>query len=134
MLITRRLLHSVGYKALTSNVVTLSCLKFTPDTASQHQSSCPMFIFHGLFGSKHNWKTASEKFAKRTQRTVYAFDLRNHGESPSVDGSISSLDAMAGDVKHFVEQLGLQKVVLLGHRYCKLSFTVAVLLTSLNVV
>lgn len=113
MLITRYLRHSaVGYKALTSNVVPLSSLEFSPHTSIQ---KTPMLIFHGLFGSKHNWKTASEKLAKRTQRKVYAFDLRNHGESPSVDGAISSLDAMAGDVMQFVERQNLEKVVLLGH-------------------
>lgn len=112
MLITRRLLHSVSYKAVASNVVTLSSLKFNPDTP---KTTCPLLIFHGLFGSKHNWKTASDKLAKRIQREVYAFDLRNHGESPSVDGSVSNLDAMAADVMHFVEQQGLTKVSLLGH-------------------
>lgn len=112
MFITRHLLHSLSYKAVASNVVTLSSLKFIPKT---QKTACPLLIFHGLFGSKHNWKTACDKLSKRCQRKVYAFDLRNHGESPSGDGSVSSLDAMAGDVMHFVEQQGWDKASLLGH-------------------
>lgn len=113
MLITRHLLQSLSYKTVAINVVKLSSLKFTPDTLPK--TTVPLLIFHGLFGSKHNWKTASANLAKITQRNIFAFDLRNHGESPSVDGSVSSLDAMAGDVMHFVEQQGLTKVSLLGH-------------------
>jgi len=73
-------------------------------------------IFHGLFGSKGNWKSVSKQLANRTQRTIYAFDLRNHGDSPHVDGELSDLRAMAGDIDQFMKSAGLSKACLLGHR------------------
>ena len=120
MLIFGRSTHLLSCKVWTSNAVSLSFLKFNPDTIAK-SDKFPLIIFHGLFGSKNNWKTAGLELAKRTQRTVYAFDVRNHGDSPSVDGTLSDLDAMAGDVMHFVEKNNIEKVSLLGHRFVALN-------------
>lgn len=117
MLITLRCLNLLKNAIPTSNVVSLSSLKFSPP--SEQADKCPLLILHGLFGSKHNWKSASLELARRTQRTVYALDLRNHGESPTIDGTTSSLDAMAADLKLFCEHKQLGRVALLGHRWAQ---------------
>lgn len=46
----------------------------------------PIIISHGLFGSKNNWRGLARRISEATKRTVYAVDLRNHGDSPHTDG------------------------------------------------
>ena len=43
----------------------------------------PLIILHGLFGISDNWATLAKKLAEHF--TVYAVDLRNHGQSPHSD-------------------------------------------------
>ena len=43
-----------------------------------------MILVHGLVGSAHNWDTNIEALAR--QRTVYALDLANMGDSERVAG------------------------------------------------
>nr|WP_246048801.1 alpha/beta fold hydrolase [Leptospira sarikeiensis] len=71
----------------------------------------PIIILHGLFGSSKNWVTVSDFLSSYSK--VYTLDLRNHGDSPhSPDHSLS---LMAEDVKEFLDDHGLEKVILLGH-------------------
>jgi len=75
----------------------------------------PLLILHGLFGSKQNWRSLSKSLAHKLNREVYALDLRNHGTSPhSVDG-VHTYQAMAGDVRGFVERMRWEDVSVLGH-------------------
>lgn len=71
----------------------------------------PVIILHGLFGSSRNWLSISKKLAEHYQ--VITLDLRNHGESPHVDGM--SYPAMAADVFLLAESLGLDEYTLIGH-------------------
>lgn len=71
----------------------------------------PILILHGLFGSSKNWVSVSEFLSNYSK--VYSLDLRNHGDSPH--STEHSLSAMAEDVKEFIEDHGLNKVILLGH-------------------
>lgn len=43
----------------------------------------PLLIVHGLFGSARNWGAIAKRMADRG--TVWAADLRNHGQSPWMD-------------------------------------------------
>lgn len=80
-------------------------------------SEPPLLIFHGLFGNKNNWKSIGNQISNRTRNLVYSFDLRNHGESPHVDGDCSDLQAMANDIFLFMDNENIPKANILGHRF-----------------
>jgi len=74
-------------------------------------SGQPLVILHGLFGSSDNWQTQAKKFAVYFR--VILVDLRNHGHSEwSTDSSYAS---MAEDVFELMQELKLEKTILLGH-------------------
>jgi len=72
----------------------------------------PLLILHGLLGSGSNWHTLSSRvFADHYE--VFTPDLRNHGRSPHSD--VFDYPTLAGDVRDFMQQQGLDRVHLLGH-------------------
>jgi len=94
-------------------------VKLAYNTASPRDGDSgktPLLIYHGLFGSKVNWKSLSSQFASLTKRQVYAFDLRNHGDSPHTSGEDATLQCMAKDIELFMDENRLDKAALLGHR------------------
>ncbi len=110
-------------RKLSDNSVRLSYYCLTPINSqfNNKKESFPILIFHGLFGSKNNWKTISKSMASKTGRSVYAFDLRNHGSSPQTSGIDSHLMAMSNDIKLFLDQNNLEKASLIGHRFSFIS-------------
>jgi len=70
-----------------------------------------LVILHGLFGSGDNWQTHAKNWSGNFQ--VFVLDNRNHGHSPHDEEM--NYDAMAQDLKETLDQLGLNKVYLLGH-------------------
>jgi len=71
----------------------------------------PLFILHGLFGSSDNWQTLGKRFAEKYQ--VIFVDQRNHGRSPWSDEF--NYDLMVEDFKELVDDLGFQKINVIGH-------------------
>lgn len=71
----------------------------------------PVVILHGLFGSKRNWGAIAKQLS--AHHRVLTLDLRNHGESPWVDGM--DYRDMAQDVAQFIERLGLGPCTMIGH-------------------
>lgn len=71
----------------------------------------PLFILHGLLGSSDNWVSLGKQFAENY--SVIIPDLRNHGQSPHSD--LWDYAAMAEDVHVLAENLGLNKVNIIGH-------------------
>ena len=71
----------------------------------------PIIILHGLFGSSDNWQTQAKRFAEYFR--VILVDLRNHGHSDWNDDS--SYISMANDVIELINDLGIEKTILLGH-------------------
>ena len=71
----------------------------------------PLIILHGLFGSSDNWQTLGKRYAEDFE--VYLVDQRNHGKSPHSDEF--SYELMAADLNELVEELGYDKVKLIGH-------------------
>lgn len=71
----------------------------------------PLLILHGLFGHSDNWQTHAKKLAEYYQ--VILIDQRNHGHSEWSDAF--SYDLLAEDLHELVEELGLHKIILLGH-------------------
>lgn len=70
-----------------------------------------LIILHGLFGSLENWRTLSKLFARSFH--VFALDQRNHGRSPH--RSECTYQAMAADLREFMETRALSSASLLGH-------------------
>ena len=102
---------------LSDNSVRLSYHNITPLNSKSNGEKCPVLIYHGLFGSKNNWKSISKSIASKTGRSVYAFDLRNHGLSPHTSGADSTLQGMANDIKLFLDEHNYKKASLIGHRF-----------------
>lgn len=75
-------------------------------------SGQPLIILHGLFGQSDNWNTLAKKFGEQGFH-VFTPDQRNHGLSPH--SSEWSYEAMAGDLKEFIEAHKLERPILLGH-------------------
>lgn len=71
----------------------------------------PVIILHGLFGSHINWYTISRKLEDRF--SVFALDLRNHGDSPHSDAF--DYDLMAEDVREFMEREKISRAAVIGH-------------------
>jgi pimeloyl-ACP methyl ester carboxylesterase len=72
----------------------------------------PLIILHGLFGQSDNWNTLAKRFSENGFR-VFTIDQRNHGLSPHSD--VWSYEAMAEDLKEFIDTHQLHNVILLGH-------------------
>jgi pimeloyl-ACP methyl ester carboxylesterase len=73
----------------------------------------PIVFVHSLAGNVDHW-SAQLAHLRATHRAV-ALDLRGHGRSdPPADGDYS-LTGMAADIGAVVEQLDLERIVLVGH-------------------
>lgn len=71
----------------------------------------PLVILHGLFGISDNWAGLAKQWSE--EFTVYAVDLRNHGQSPHSDEW--NYAAMAEDIVELIADEKLNDIVLLGH-------------------
>ena len=71
----------------------------------------PLIILHGLYGNIANWNWHARQLAE--QYAVYAFDARNHGQSPWAD--TMSFGEMANDAADTMSALGLDSAHVLGH-------------------
>lgn len=74
----------------------------------------PLVLLHGLCDSHRTWLKAAPSLAR--SRRVLMLDLAGHGLSDRPDASYS-LDWHAHLVGAWLDQLGLEKVDLVGHSY-----------------
>lgn len=74
-------------------------------------SGQPLIILHGVFGSSDNWMTLGRRFAEHHQ--VYLVDQRDHGRSPHT--TEFTYDAMKEDLRHFIENEGIENPIIIGH-------------------
>jgi esterase len=75
------------------------------------ESGAPLVILHGLYGNQGNWSTHARQLA--LQYAVYAFDARNHGQSPHANSM--RLEELADDVAETMDSLGIASAHVLGH-------------------
>jgi pimeloyl-ACP methyl ester carboxylesterase len=71
----------------------------------------PLIIVHGLLGSLDNFHSISSKLSSDFK--VFGLDLRNHGRSPH--SFEMDYPLMAGDLKEFIENQGMNDAFVLGH-------------------
>lgn len=70
-----------------------------------------LLILHGLLGSSRNWLTVGKELAK--EYSVFALDLRNHGQSPHRD--TISFKEMVDDLSYWLMHKQIEDFYLLGH-------------------
>ena len=70
-----------------------------------------MIVLHGLFASGKNWRSFARSIENDFQ--IWMPDARNHGESPHAE--TMSYKEMAEDVVSFLDNNGLERIMLLGH-------------------
>ena len=77
----------------------------------ENKNGTPLVILHGLLGMSDNWITLGKKFA--LDRPVHLLDMRNHGHS--FHHEQMNYNAMAEDIKVYLDHHSLKKIDLLGH-------------------
>jgi len=75
------------------------------------ENGTPIIILHGLFGTSDNWLAIGKALSQTNQ--VFMLDQRNHGQSPWSD--TFDYDAMAADLKEFIDNHRLENPMLIGH-------------------
>ena len=74
----------------------------------------PVVFVHAFAGNTTHW--AGTLAHLRTTRRAIAFDLRGHGQTPAPAWSGGyAVDSLASDIDAVVGQLGLGRIVLVGH-------------------
>lgn len=73
----------------------------------------PIVFLHGAALNAHTWDVVC--LALREHYHCHAIDQRGHGESAWSDDADYSHDAHRGDIETFVNHLGLDQFVLVGH-------------------
>jgi len=73
----------------------------------------PMLLLHGFLAHAHVWDDFALNF--RSHYHVIALDQRGHGESQCSKGIAYTLDDHFSDIASFVEKLGLNNLILVGH-------------------
>jgi esterase len=80
-----------------------------PGTAGRR----PIVFLHGAALNAHTWDVVC--LMLRGQNHCYALDQRGHGESAWAEDADYSGDAHRGDIEAFVDHLGLDQFILVGH-------------------
>ena len=75
------------------------------------EGKSPLIILHGLFGMSDNWHNMAKNLSEYF--TIYALDLRNHGNSPHT--AEMNYKVMAEDVKNFMDNEKIDKANIIGH-------------------
>jgi esterase len=73
----------------------------------------PIVFLHGAALNAHTWDVVC--LMLRQEHHCYALDQRGHGESAWAEDADYSGDAHRGDIEGFVDHLGLDRFVLVGH-------------------
>src|SRR5450759_71953 len=74
-----------------------------------------MLLLHGITSSAQSWVRVGPELA--THYRVYALDMRGHGESIKPPSGAYSLRQTADDAYAFIEALGLDRPILIGHSW-----------------
>jgi pimeloyl-ACP methyl ester carboxylesterase len=75
--------------------------------------SVPVIFIHALAGNTQQWSAQLDHI--RNTRRAIALDLRGHGQSAAPANGDYAIEAMAQDIRTVVDQLGVERFVLVGH-------------------
>jgi pimeloyl-ACP methyl ester carboxylesterase len=73
----------------------------------------PVVFLHSFAGSSQQWRAQLDHL--RSQRRALAIDLRGHGQSDGPASGGYSVEAFADDIGAVVDELKLDRFVLVGH-------------------
>lgn len=79
----------------------------------EHGGATPVLLIHGIPDSSESWVPIMEQLSKT--HFVYAVDLAGYGYSEWSDNHNFSLAAQANYLREFMEQLRLERAILIGH-------------------
>ena len=81
------------------------------------EGSVPLIFIHSLAGNTQQWSAQLDHIRTTGQkaRRAIALDLRGHGQSLPPANDEYTIDSMAEDVQKAVEQLGIERFILVGH-------------------
>ena len=77
------------------------------------KSDEPILLLHGIAQQAHSWDLVSLALSDRYR--VVALDARGHGDTQWPSNQDYSIEAHQGDLDVFVEAIGLDKFILVGH-------------------
>ncbi|XP_033748092.1 protein ABHD11-like [Pecten maximus] len=109
-----RCIHNVSRKKST-NISSQGTVKLAHSIYQNEEKGTDktgVIVMHGLMGSSNNWRSLSKVLCE-TGRKVIAVDARNHGESPHSEHMNYFL--MSNDVLRLMDELGEERVNLIGH-------------------
>lgn len=75
----------------------------------------PMLLVHGGAVNAHSWDFFA--LATRAQFHIYAVDLPGHGDSAWAEDGDYRRERVAADLRGFIDSLGLDSFVLIGHSF-----------------
>ena len=84
---------------------------YSQASGQPHSGKDPVVLIHGLFGSFENLGVIARSLSDQYQ--VINIDVRNHGRSPHSDDM--SYPLMAEDLAQTLDELAIDRAVLLGH-------------------
>src|SRR5665811_202315 len=76
-------------------------------------TATPMVLLHGLSSAAGAWRRVAQHFA--AEYRIIALDQRGHGESEWAAADSYGSDNFIADLHAFVDALGLERFVLIGH-------------------
>ncbi len=82
---------------------------------AEHTELPAAVLLHGITSSAQSWVRVGPALADRYR--VYAFDMRGHGDSVKPAQGAYSLRHTADDAAAFIQALGLQHPLLIGHSW-----------------
>jgi pimeloyl-ACP methyl ester carboxylesterase len=75
--------------------------------------SVPVVFVHALAGNTQQWSVQLDHI-RQTRRAI-ALDFRGHGQSDAPANGDYAIEAMVQDIRSVVDQLGVERFVLVGH-------------------
>src|SRR5258708_4316069 len=111
----RSMTDSLG-KSAQSRMIDLPAGRFHYVSWGAEQTELPsVLLLHGITSSAQSWVRVGPELAEWYR--VYALDMRGHGDSIKPPRGAYSLRHTADDAVAFIETLGLQRPVLIGHSW-----------------
>ena len=103
-------------KTAQSHMIDLPDGRFHYVSWGAERSELPsVLLLHGITSSASSWVRVGPELAERYR--VYALDQRGHGDSIKPSRGTYSLRHTADDALAFIEALGLEQPVLIGHSW-----------------
>jgi pimeloyl-ACP methyl ester carboxylesterase len=103
-------------KSAQSHMIDLPAGRFHYLSWGAERTELPsVLLLHGITSSAQSWVRVGPELADRYR--VYALDMRGHGDSIKPPRGAYSLRNTADDAVAFIETLGLERPVLIGHSW-----------------